>query len=91
MVFLQSQSGSVFEGVVSGVTDWGLYVELLENRCEGLVRSSSIKEDFFVFIKDEFALVGQNTGKKYQLGDLVSVRVLSSSSLKSRSAEFILL
>lgn len=76
-LFLGSKIGVVFDGVISGVTDWGFYVELLENNCEGLVSVSSLKNDSFFLDKKTFSLVGARTKTSYQLGQPVVVRVVS--------------
>lgn len=62
-------------GVISGVTDWGIYVEILSNKCEGMVRMQDLKDDHYTFHKEEFAAIGEQTKKMYQLGDEVYVRV----------------
>jgi ribonuclease R len=64
-----------FLGVISGVTDWGIYVEIISNKCEGMVRLQDMKDDHYTFYKDEFAAVGERTKNSYQLGDEVYVRV----------------
>ena len=88
--FLKSKKGGFFKGVVSSVVEWGMYVSLVENKCEGLVRINTIKEDVFFYDPSSFSLLGKNTKKKYQLGDIVTIQV-GSFSFNSRSAEFILL
>ncbi len=62
-------------GVISGVTDWGIYVEILSNKCEGMVRMQDLKDDHYTFHKEEFAAIGEQSKKMYQLGDEVYVRV----------------
>ena len=55
--FLKNKIGEVFEGVISGVTEWGLYVEIIQNKCEGLIKVSSIKNDHYVFDEKKYALI----------------------------------
>ena len=73
--FMQDHKDQEFVGVISGVTDWGIYVEIIENKCEGMVRIRDIKDDYYRFDQDEYALVGEATKNTYQLGDEVIVKV----------------
>jgi len=87
--FLQDKIGGVFEGVISGVTEWGIYVELEKNKCEGLVRISSIKGDFYVFDKNTYSIIGRSSKKKYQLGDKVKIKI-KKTDLERKQIDFIL-
>ena len=71
-----------FEGVVSGVTDWGIYVELFENKCEGMVRIRVIGKDIYYFDQEQYALIGHKTGDTIQLGQTVKIRVKNADVLK---------
>ena len=73
--FMQDHKDQEFIGVISGVTDWGIYVEIIENKCEGMVRIRDIKDDYYHFDQDEYALVGERTKNMYQLGEEVVVKV----------------
>lgn len=73
-----------FLGVISGVTDWGIYVEIISNKCEGMVRLQDMKDDHYTFHKDEFAAVGDRTKKAYQLGDEVYVRVRNADLVRKQ-------
>ncbi len=73
--FMKNHNDQEFVGVISGVTDWGIYVEIIENKCEGMVRIRDIKDDYYHFDQDEYALVGEATKNMYQLGDEVIVKV----------------
>ncbi len=73
--YMQDHADQVFEGVISGVTEWGIYVEIISNKCEGMVRIRDIKSDFYIFDEKQYALVGQVTQNVYQLGDKVKVSV----------------
>ena len=73
--FMSDHQNSNFLGVISGVTDWGIYVEIISNKCEGMVRLQDMKDDHYVFNKGEFAAIGDHSKKVYQLGDEVYVRV----------------
>ncbi len=80
--FMQDHQDQEFVGVISGVTDWGIYVEIIENKCEGMVRISDIKGDYYIFDEKEYAIVGERTKKTYQLGDEVVVMVKDTDLMK---------
>ncbi|MCR5355852.1 MAG: ribonuclease R [Lachnospiraceae bacterium] len=84
--FMQDHIGEIFEGVISGVTDWGIYVEL-ENTVEGLVHISKLEGDYFYYNEDACELVGERTGKKYVLGQQVYVCV-SGVDMAIRAVDF---
>lgn len=80
--FMQDKIGQEFAGVISGVTEWGIYVEIIENKCEGMIRSRDLKGDQFHFDEENFRYVGRNTGKIYALGDTVNIMVKGADLLK---------
>ncbi|RMZ50863.1 ribonuclease R [Flavobacteriaceae bacterium PRS1] len=80
--YMQNYKDQEFLGVVSGVTDWGIYVEIIENKCEGMVRIRDIKGDYYIFDESQYALIGNNTKNKYQLGDEVIVKVKQTDLVK---------
>jgi len=88
--FMEDHKDSEFVGVISGVTEWGLYVEIIENKCEGMVRIRDIKDDYYIFDEKEYAIVGERRKKTYQLGDEVIVMVKSTDLVK-RHLDFSLL
>jgi len=88
--FMQDQEDKEFIGVISGVTEWGIYVEIIENKCEGMVRIRDIKDDYYVFDERQYAIVGERTKKTYQLGDEVRVRIKNTDLVK-RHLDFHLL
>ena len=73
--YMQDHLGEVYAGVISGVTEWGLYVELDDNKCEGLVPMRDLADDFYDFDEKNFCLVGRRNGHRYRLGDAVRVQV----------------
>ena len=87
--FMEDKINQSFEGIISGVTDRGIYVEINENKCEGMVKISEIKGDYFVYEEQSHSLVGERTNKIYQLGDQVSITVKKADLLK-RQLDFIL-
>ena len=64
-----------FEGLVSGVTEWGIFVEIVETKCEGMVRLTDLRDDFYEYDEKNFSVVGKKTKKTITLGDSVKVRV----------------
>ena len=87
--FMQDKIDQGFDGLISGVTDRGMYVEIIENKCEGLVKVSEIKGDYFTYDEKSHSLVGDRTNKIYQLGDPVRV-VVKKADLIIRQLDFIL-
>ena len=80
--FMEDKVGKVFEGVISGVTDRGIYVELVDNKCEGMVRIKDIAGDFFNFDDKTHTLIGERSKRRYQLGDYINVSVLKADLIK---------
>ncbi|MCK5402199.1 MAG: ribonuclease R [Flavobacteriaceae bacterium] len=85
--FMQDHKDQEFLGVISGVTDWGIYVEIIENKCEGMVRIRDIKDDHYIFDESQYALIGNNTKNMHQLGDEVIVKV-KQADLAKRHLDF---
>jgi ribonuclease R/exosome complex exonuclease DIS3/RRP44 len=73
--YMQDHKDEVFDGVITGVTEWGIYVEISANKCEGMVRIRDIKSDYYLFDEKQYAIVGQSTKQMYQLGDAVKIQV----------------
>ena len=82
--YLQDKIGQVFEGLVSGVSKWGLFVELKDNKCEGMVRYEDLPGDYYYLDDDNFRVIGQDTGRVIQLGDEVRVIVKSVDLFKHK-------
>lgn len=80
--FMQDHKDDEFVGVISGVTDWGIYVEIISNKCEGMVSVRDMKDDHYAFDQDQYAMIGRNTKKMYQLGDEVTVKVKNTDLVK---------
>ena len=80
--FMENHIGEEFDGVISGVTDRGIYVEIIENKCEGMVRIKDVPGDYFFFDERNHALIGERTKKIYQLGNLVKVTVAKADLIK---------
>ena len=88
--FMEDHKNEEFKGVISGVTEWGIYVEIIENKCEGMVRIRDIKDDYYIFDEKQYALVGERRGRMYQLGDEVRVMVKDTDLVK-RHLDFALI
>lgn len=82
--YLQEKIGEVFSGKVSGVTEWGIFVELNENKCEGLIRLNSIEGDYYYFDSDDLVVRGQNTKEEIGLGDQLMIRVKNVDLIKKQ-------
>jgi ribonuclease R len=80
--FMQDHQDEEFLGVISGVTDWGIYVEIESNKCEGMVSVRDMKDDTYDFDQSHYAMIGRNTHKMYQLGDEVIVKVKDTDLVK---------
>ena len=80
--FMQDHQDQPFVGVISGVTDWGIYVEIIENKCEGMVRLQDLKDDHYIFDQQEYAVIGRKAKHMYQLGDEVVVKVKNADLVK---------
>lgn len=73
--YLQDNIGEEFKGIISGLTEWGMYVEIIENKCEGMVRLRDLTDDFYVLDEKNYCIIGQRRKKKFQLGDEVTIMV----------------
>jgi ribonuclease R len=84
--FMQDHIGKIYPGVISGITDWGIYVEL-ENKIEGMIPIRELDDDFYIFDEKNFALIGRHNQKKYQLGDNITVEIWRTN-LEKRQLDF---
>lgn len=88
--YLQDNIGNVYLGIVSGVTEWGMYVEIEENKCEGMIRLRDISDDFYTLDEKNYCIIGQRKKKTYQLGDEVQIKV-KRVDLSKRQIDFTLI
>ena len=86
---LGERLGKVFDGVISGVTEWGFYVELDENKCEGLVPIRDLEGDYYELDEKNYCLIGRRTNKRYQLGDKVTIQI-ARADLTKKQLDFVL-
>jgi ribonuclease R/exosome complex exonuclease DIS3/RRP44 len=82
--YMQDHKDEEFLGVISGVTEWGIYVEIIENKCEGMVRIREIKDDYYTFDDKQYALVGEVSKNMLQLGDEIYVKVKNADLVKKQ-------
>jgi ribonuclease R len=82
--YMQNHQNQEFLGVISGVTEWGIYVEIIENKCEGMVRIRDIKDDYYTFDEKQYALVGATSHDLLQLGDEIYVKVKNADLVKKQ-------
>ncbi len=85
--FMQDKLGEEFEGTISGVTKWGIYVELNENKCEGMVALRTLEGDHYFFDEENYCVRGKYHNKKYQLGDTVKIQV-AKTDLVAKQLDF---
>ena len=87
--FMSDRIGQTFDGVISGVTEWGVYVELVENKCEGMIPIRDLDDDYYTFDDKNYCLVGRRYHKKYQLGDEITVKV-AKANLDKKQLDFVI-
>ncbi len=87
--YMSERLGMVYDGVISGVTEWGLYVELNENKCEGLVPVRDLDDDFYEFDDKNYCLTGRRTKRQYRLGDPITIKV-AQANLERKQLDFML-
>lgn len=87
--YLLEQIGTEYIGIISGVTEWGMYVEIEENKCEGMIRLRDLTDDFYALDEKNYAIIGQRKKKKYQLGDEIRIKV-KKVDLAKRQIDFTL-
>ena len=75
MIFMENKIGQEFKGIISGVTERGIYVEIIENKCEGMIRLVDLKGDYYIYDMQNHSIVGERTEKTYRLGDSIQIKV----------------
>lgn len=85
--FLADHLGEVFDGVISGVTEWGLYVEIDSNKCEGMVPIRDLTDDYYEFDEKNYWIIGRHTNTRYRLGDKITIRV-ARANLERKQLDF---
>lgn len=86
--FMEDKVGETFMGTISGVTEWGVFVELRDNHCEGMIRIRDFKDDYYSFDESNFCIVGDRYGKVFQLGDEIAIQV-KNADLEKKQLDFV--
>ncbi|MCE9585444.1 ribonuclease R [Candidatus Nomurabacteria bacterium] len=87
--YMSSRIGQTFEGIISGITEWGMYVEEIETKCEGMIRVRDLTDDFYIYNEKKLELLGQKKKKSYKLGDKVKIKV-KNVDLEKKTIDYIL-
>ncbi len=87
--FMGERIGNVYDGVISGVTEWGLYVEINENKCEGMISMRDLGNDYYEFDEKNYCLIGRRHHRKFSLGDPVKIKV-ARANLEKKQLDFVL-
>jgi ribonuclease R len=82
--YMSDKTGKEFDGIISGVTEWGIYVEIIENQCEGMIHIRELEDDFYEYDEDNYCIRGRSTGKAYTLGDSVKIEVVKADLQKKQ-------
>ncbi len=85
--FMQDKVGEVFDGVISGLTDWGIYVEIVENKCEGMISLQGLVDDFYEFDEDDYKIIGRHSGREFEIGQPLKIEV-TNANLSRRQLDF---
>jgi len=87
--FMSDKIGKIFDGIISGVTEWGIYVELNENKCEGLIPIRDLDDDYYEFDEKNYCLIGNRRKRIYRLGDSLTIKV-THANLERKQLDFTL-
>lgn len=82
--YMMSRIGHEFNGIITGLTSWGIYIEIIENKCEGMVSLDSMSDDHYQFDDENYMLVGKRTGNEYNMGDKVNIKVIGADIVKKQ-------
>jgi ribonuclease R len=82
--FMQDKLGHIFEGVISGLTEWGMYVEIIATRIEGMISLKDMDDDYYTFDEKNFYIIGRKKKKKFQLGDKLQVQIIRTNLSKKQ-------
>lgn len=85
--FMENKIGEIYEGLISGVTEWGIFVELIDTKIEGMVSVRSMKDDYYYFDENNYRIVGRSSGMTYTLGDKVTVK-LTNADISQKHIDF---
>lgn len=80
--FMADKIGKVYDGVISGISTWGIYVEINENKCEGMVYIRDLEDDVYVYDEKNYCIIGRRTQRKYQIGNDIRIKVVKADLIK---------
>ena len=80
--FMADKIGKIYDGVISGISTWGIYVEINENKCEGMVYIRDLEDDVYVYDEKNYCIIGRRTQRKYQIGDDIRIKVVKADLIK---------
>lgn len=86
--FMEAHIGEIFEGVISGITAWGIYVEL-PNTIEGMIHVASLPGDYFYYNESSYEMIGESTGRTYKLGQPIKIKVNGTDKI-GRTIDFVI-
>jgi ribonuclease R len=84
VLYIQNRVGQVFDGVVTGITEWGIFIEMIENKCEGMIRIKDLDDDYYYFDEKSYSLKAHNSGNEIHLGDKMKVRVTRADVVRKQ-------
>jgi len=87
--FMRDHLGEQYDALISGITEWGIYCELEENKIEGMIPMRDLDDDFYMFDEENYCLIGHYTKKKYQLGDKLQIKI-ARANLERKQLDFVL-
>jgi ribonuclease R len=87
MEFLQKLIGNTFDAIVSGTTEWGMYAEIVANKCEGMIRLASMQDDAYAYDEERYMIIGKKSRKTYKIGDKIKIKVIAADPIR-RQADF---
>ena len=87
--FMSEHIGTAYDGVISGVTEWGIYVEINENKCEGMIAMRDLGNDYYEFDEKNYCLIGRRHHQKFSLGDAIKIKV-ARANLEKKQLDFVL-
>ncbi|PIX34030.1 MAG: ribonuclease R [Bacteroidetes bacterium CG_4_8_14_3_um_filter_31_14] len=85
--YMSDKVGQEFDGVISGVTEWGIYVEIIENKCEGMISLRELDDDFYIFDEKRYLIYGKHKNKQYRLGDSIRI-IVAKINIQKRFLDF---
>lgn len=86
--YMSTHLGKTFKGIINGITAWGIYVEEIETKCEGLIKMKDMQDDFYIFDEEKIEIRGKRTKKKFKLGDRLNIKVFATD-IEKKTIDYI--